>query len=640
MEQAHEKICRALGSTEPVGFERIKVEHAVGRVLAHDVTANIDSPPFDRSEVDGYAVRSKSTYGAEEDKPVTLKIIGESEVGKIPKIEVGLGEAASIATGAPIPRGSNAVVMIEYSKKAEDSVAIYRSVVPGENVAQTGSDVMVGDLTLKRGTIISPREVGVLTATGHFEVAVYRKPSIAIFSTGNELVPVTSKLEPGKIFDVNGPTIKSMIEEMGAKAEYLGILPDNYESLRNRIEEATSQYDMILTSGSTSAGLGDMIYRVFQNIGEPGVLVHGLRIRPGKPTVVAVAKGKALVGLPGFPVSAMIAFTALVKPLILQLQGLKQTDSSPKVTGEMAFRVETGRGARHYVPVNLVESQDGFAAYPLFGGSGAISTLSLADGYVEVPERKEFVDEGEEVQVRLLSRNLKLAELNIIGSNCPGIDLIIELSGRPTTKQVNVGSTAGWKAVGKGEADIAGTHLLDEDTMTYNIRFMQKYDLHGKATLVRGYSRRHGLTVSKGNPKHIESFRDLLRKDVLFINRNKGSGTRAFIDQNLRKLDADPENNVRGYTYEARTHSAVAAAVSQGRADAGIGIEIFADAYNLDFIPLGEEIFDFLISKQKIDKPSVQGFLRVLRSASFAEKLPLRLRGYNTLPETGKVVAQ
>ena len=640
MEQAHEKICRALGSTEPVGIERITIEHTVGRVLAHDVTAKVDSPPFDRSEVDGYAVRSKSTYGAEEDKPVTLKIIGESAVGKIPKIEVELGEAVSIATGAPIPRNSNAVVMIEYSKKTEDSVTIYRSVVPGENVAQTGSDVMVGDLTLKRGTIISPREVGVLTATGHFEVAVYRKPSIAIFSTGNELVPVTSKLEPGKIFDVNGPTIKSMIEEMGAKADYLGILPDNYESLRSRIDEAISQYDMILTSGSTSAGLGDMIYRVFQNIGEPGVLVHGLRIRPGKPTVAAVAKGKALIGLPGFPVSAMIAFTALVKPLILQLQGLKQTDSGPEVTGKIAFRIETGRGARYYIPVNLVESQDGYAAYPLFGGSGAISTLSLADGYVQVPEKKEFVDEGEEVQVRLLSRNLKLAELNIIGSNCPGIDLIIELSGRPITKQVNVGSTAGWKAVEKGEADIAGTHLLDEETMTYNIKFMQKYDLHGRAILVRGYSRRHGLIVSKGNPKHIEDFKDLLRKNVLFINRNKGSGTRAFIDQNLGKLDNDPENNVRGYTYEARTHSAVAAAVSQGRADAGIAIEIFADAYNLDFIPLGEEIFDFLIPKQKIDKPSVQEFLRVLRSASFAEKLPLRLRGYNTLPETGKVVAQ
>lgn len=629
-----------MGGAQPLGTERVQLREAFGRVLAEDIAAVVDSPPFDRSEVDGYAVRAESTYGAEEDKPVALKIVGEAVVGRLPGSEVQLGEAIEIATGAPIPRGANAVVMVEYTKQRGGSVEVFRSAVPGENVSQTGSDVMFGDVTLRRGTPISPREVAALGAIGYPEVVVYKRPRVAVFSTGDELVPASRKIEPGKIFDVNGPTITSMVNEVGAIAEYLGILPDNYESLKRRIEDAVSRYDMVLTSGSTSAGIGDMIYRVFDALGEPGLIVHGLRIRPGKPTVAAVANGRLVVGLPGFPVSAMMAFSALVKPIITHMLGLRHADAQTLIPARLAFRVQTGRGSKHFVPISLIESEDGYAAYPLFGGSGAVSTLALADGYLEVPEKTEFLDEGEEVQVKLFSRNMKIAELNIIGSNCPGIELLIDLSGRPNVKLVNVGSTGGWLAVKKGEADVAGTHLLDEATMTYNVRFMEKYALGGKAALVRGYGRRQGFLLLKGNPKHIESFKDLLRKDVMFINRNVGSGTRVFIDYHLRKFTGNPAENVGGYTYEAKTHSAVAAAVAHGRADVGVAIEAMSDAYSLDFVPLGEEIFDFLIPKQKMRKPSVSEFLRVLKSAAFARELPSRIRGYTTLPDTGKIIAE
>lgn len=640
VEEALQKLRQVLGGGKTLGTEEVQLRDAVGRVLAEDVAANVDSPPFDRSEVDGYAVRSESTYGAEEDRPVKLRVVGESTVGRLPAVEVGLGEAVAIATGAPIPRGANAVVMIEYTKEESRAMLIHRSVVAGENVSQTGSDVMFGDVTLRRGIVISPREVGVLAAIGYSGVSVYKQPRVAVFSTGDELVSVTSKLEPGMVFDINGPTITAMLNEAGALADYLGILTDDFESLKKKIADAISHYDVVVTSGSTSAGRGDMIYKVFDSLGEPGMIVHGLRIRPGKPTVAAVARGKLIVGLPGFPVSAMMALSAIVRPLITEMLGLRETDARPAISAKLAFRVETGRGARHFIPISLVESQNAFAAYPLFGGSGAISTMSLADGYLEVPENREFVDEGEDVEVKLFSRQLKITGLNIIGSHCPGIDLILELSGRSDAKLVNVGSTAGWLAVKKGEADIAGTHLLDEATMSYNVTFMEKYGLRGKAILVRGYSRRQGFLLPNGNPKHIEGFKDLLRDDVMFINRNTGSGTRTFIDFHLMRLDPKASEHVRGYTHEAKTHSAVAAAVAHGRADVGVAIEAFAKAYNLGFILLGEEIFDFVIPRNKITKPAVEEFLRALAGRTFAKELPSRLLGYATLPETGKIIAQ
>lgn len=638
-EAAVEKVLRFLpGQTTET--EEIPLDRALNRTLAIDYPAAVDSPPFDRSEVDGYAVDAKSTYGAEEDKPLNLKVIGEAEVGHTTNFEVQKAEAAYIATGAPIPRGANAVVMVEYTKKEQDDVLIYRSLVPGENFAQTGSDVMVGDVTLRSGTVISPREIAMLAALGYSRVEVYRRLKVAVYSTGDELVKPGEKLQPAKIFDANGPIILSMLQELGLDGEYLGILRDEYGAIKYELMSALQKYDVVLTSGSTSAGTGDFVYRILNDIGKPGIVVHGLKIKPGKPTVAAVVDDKLVVGLPGFPVSAMVAFSVFASPILRKLARMPSSFAMTTVPARMAIRMQAGKGKREYIPVNVVTSARGLVAYPQLAGSGSVSTLAMADGFVEAQENREYVEMDEPVQVSLFSSKLALSDLDIIGSHCPGIDILLELSRQTNAKIVNVGSIGGWHAVKRGEADIAGTHLLNDESLEYNITFLDSFELNKKALLIRGYSRTQGFVVPKGNPKGIKSFQDLSRDDVVIINRNIGSGTRAFIDHNLKLLDEDPAKPIRGYDHEAKTHSAVAAAVAQGRADVGVAVKVYALSYGLDFIPLDEEIFDFLIPKERLEKMSVQRFLETLRSPRLADELSGRLPGYASLPETGRVIAE
>jgi molybdenum cofactor synthesis domain-containing protein len=642
IDEALLKLDKALGGLKPLGSERVALDEALGRILAQPIEAKVDSPPFDRSEVDGYAVEARSVYGAEEDKPLRLKIVGESKIGALPRMAVSQGEAVEIATGAPLPRGANAVVMVEYTKEEGDgAILVYRSLVPGENVSQAGSDVMVGDMALRQGITLTHREIAVLAALGYGDVAVQRRPRVAILSTGDELVMPGAILPPGKIYDVNGVAISQMVRELGAWPRYIGIVPDSHEGLREAMGEALEDCDLLLTSGSTSAGLGDMIYRIFDELGKPGVVVHGLKIKPGKPTVAAVLNGKLAVGLPGFPVSAMIAFSVFVQPMLLKLMGLRAPPQIWSQRARLAHGIQAGRGRREYIPVNLVSSPEGLVAYPLLKGSGATSTLALADGFIEVAERRESLEEGELVGIRLFSPQVQLAELAIIGSHCPGVDLLLELRGDVEAKVINVGSTGGWLAVKRGEADIAGTHLLDAESLVYNLPFLSKYDLKGKAELFRGYARRQGLLVAKGNPKGIRSFQDFSRGDVIVINRNAGSGTRALIDHHLREVGVKPEEGgIRGYDHEAKTHSAVAAAIAQGRADVGVSLKAYAVAYDLEFLPLGEEIYDFLIAKDRLDKRAVKGFLQTLASKEFAEALSRRLKGYRVLPETGNRISE
>ncbi|TLN14235.1 molybdopterin biosynthesis protein, partial [bacterium] len=468
IDEALLKVDEALGGVRPLGSEKAALDEALGRVLAQSIEAKVDSPPFDRSEVDGYAVEASSVYGAEEDRPIRLKVVGESRVGALPQVSVSEGEAVEIATGAPMPRGANAVVMVEYSKEELDgSVLVYRSLVPGENVAQAGSDVMVGDMALRQGILLTHREIAVIAALGHDDVVVYRRPRVAVLSTGDELARPGDLLAPGKIYDVNGVAISQMMKELGASPQYFGIVPDDYGDLKRVIEEALASHDLVLTSGSTSAGLGDVIYKIFDELGEPGVVVHGLKIRPGKPTVAAVINGKLAVGLPGFPVSAMIAFSVFVQPMLLKMMGLRASPKSWSERARLAHAVQAGRGRREYIPVNLVTAPEGLVAYPLLKGSGSTSTLAMADGFIEVEEMRESLEEGEMVGVRLFSSRVQLADLTIIGSHCPGVDLVLELMGKMEAKVINVGSTGGWLAVKRGEADIAGTHLLDAESLVY-----------------------------------------------------------------------------------------------------------------------------------------------------------------------------
>lgn len=628
--------------------EVIPLPRAVGRVLAEDVTAPIDVPPFDRAAMDGYALKAADTFYSEEEKPSTLKLLGYVLAGEKKKIELSAGECAGIATGAPIPKGANAVVMVEYTHREKDRVKIYRPVAPGENIMAAGSDIMQGELILRAGAVLSPRETGVLAALGITRVPVYKKPRAALISTGDEILEPGSDLEYGKIYDVNARAIGDAVVENGGEVEFLGIVEDKPEPLLRKLKEAVAgDYDLILTSGGTSAGIGDLSYRVFDELGKPGVVVHGIAIKPGKPTIIAFARGKPIFGLPGYPTSAMIIFDVFVAPILRGLAGLGKK-SLKKIKAKAAMRLYSGRGRYEYLLVNLVKGLgEEYSAYPLLTGSGAITTLAEADGFIEIPANTEMIAEGTILDVTLLSDTIKPADLTIIGSHCIGIDLILSTAANVaplSAKVINVGSSGGLAAVRRGESDISGTHLIDESTGEYNFPFLRKLVVADKAYLVRGYDREQGFLIAKGNPNGIEGIQDMFRSDVSFINRNPGSGTRVLLDLELAKLAEEKGTDLKavvekisGYEIEAKSHSAVAAAVAFGRADMGLAIKTVAEHYSLDFIPLREEKYDFAIPKDRIDKPAVKRFLDVLRSKEFSRELE-KTPGLKTNSETGKII--
>ena len=633
----------------PRGFEEVPLHEAHGRVLAEDVFSTIDVPGFDRATMDGYALRANDTFGAEEDKPVRLRVTAHVEAGDRPTVKAAFGEAVEIATGAPMPEGADAVVMVEYTQQTDGEVKVWRSVVPGENVMPAGTDIAAGERVLLQGQRITSREMGVIAALGLRAVKVYLKPVVAIISTGKELAEPGEKLSYGRIYDVNANSIAGAVHECGGISKFLGIVPDNEEAMKEKIEQALEKSDVVLTSGSTSAGVGDLLHTVINTLGKPGILVHGLSVKPGKPTIVAVVDGKPVFGLPGYPTSALIIFSLLVQPIIRGIAGLPEAEKASSLGAEVASRIFSAKGRSELLPVHVVRGEpEGYFVYPTSGGSGAITSLAMADGFVEIPSGREFLDEGELVQVKLFSKDFRVADLVFIGSHCIGVDLLLrdvrvrfpEFS----CKIVNVGSTGGLHAVGRGEADVAGIHILDESTGEYNKPSLKRYGLSGKAVLVHGYDREQGFIVAKGNPKSIGEFKDLLRKDVVFINRNRGSGTRILVDMHLKrvaeKLEVGFEEippKISGYMIEAKSHSAVAAAISHGRADVGVGLKAAAKIYGLEFIPIAKEKYDFVIPRGRIEKEAIKRFVEVLKSKEFSDNLAKNAAGLTTTSRTGLV---
>ncbi|MEM0504773.1 MAG: molybdopterin biosynthesis protein [Sulfolobales archaeon] len=626
---------------EPLGVEVVGLRESLWRVLAEDVVAPVDVPPFDRSEVDGYAIISSDVVGAEEDSPVRLRVVGCSRIGEPSLVEVGFGEAVEVDTGAVIPRGADAVVMVEYCRRVGDEVYVYRSVSPGENIAFTGGDVMRGDLILGRGTLITPRELPLIAAVGLDRVAVFKRPRVGLVSIGSELRYPGESLRLGEIFDVNTYSISALLKELRLDTTIYGIVSDDYDSVYSIISKMLNENDIVITSGGTSAGFTDVTYRVINDLGSPGVVIHGLKVRPGKPTIFGVVNGKLVIGLPGFPLSAVMIFNVVVKPLLLRIMGL-DAKVERKIPSIIAEKVLGGKGREHLIPVVLVSRGNELTSYPVPTASGSISVFEVADGFIRVPENVGFINEGERVDTYLLSNDVMPADLVMIGSHDYGINVALSLlKPRPNAKVVNVGSLAGLIIVGKGGSDIAGTHLLDEETNTYNLPFLDRLGLRSKVVLIRGYARKVGLIIQRGNPKNIKGVEDLLRSDVVLINRNRGSGTRTLLDMFLKNLAKEYGTDfrevvrkIKGYTVEAKTHTAVAAAVAQGRADVGLGIEVAAEMYGLNFIPLRDEHYDFAINTLSLDKPVVKGFIDVLKSDEFKDRLR-RLRGYEVPNDVG-----
>jgi putative molybdopterin biosynthesis protein len=601
--------------------EQVPLSQCYGRVLAANVSSKVDVPGFDRASMDGYAVKAKDTWGADEEEPKSLKLAGIIPAGKPPSITVESGTAAEIATGAVMPRGANAVVMVEQTDTAGETVNVRKPVSPGENVMHTGADVMMGELVLREGTRLTPREISVLAAVGLSAVSVYRRPQVGIISTGDEIAAPGTELKPGQIYDVNAYAVGAGVVENGGMPVYLGIVRDEPLAFRNALLEASKQVDVILTSGSTSAGASDMMFGTVAGMGK--VLVHGIKIKPGKPTIIGEANRRPFIGLPGYPSSALTIFNEVAAPLIRHMAGLRETEL-PRARAHMAVRTQSEGGREVLQPVGLIRTADGsLAAYPIEKGSGAVTSLLDADGYVEIGEHTHVLEEGEPVEVTLFSEKIAFPDLLIIGSHCLGIDVIAEMMADKgySVRSINVGSAGGLRAIRKGIADVAGVHLLDESGV-YNLPFLAGIE----GDLVKGYVRQQGIILPKGNPQHIRGIADLIGKRI--VNRTAGSGTRTLFDLELKKLAAARHvpadeliDAIEGYDVEAKTHSAVASAILSGKADAGLGIRTVADQNGLDFMQLQDEEYDFVIRRQQAGKPAIKAFLEILRSENFRSRL-------------------
>jgi putative molybdopterin biosynthesis protein len=598
--------------------ETVELAESLGRVLAEDIRAEVDVPGFDRSNMDGFAVRAEDTFGASEAEPSRLRCNAESiATGVEPKQEVTKGTATSIATGGMLPRGADAVVPVE-STDLEDagrSVVVRRATVPGGAVSFAGTDMGRGETVLFSGVRLSSRETGVLAAIGRDRVPVVRRPRVAILSTGDEIVAPGAPMRPGLVYDSNARILADAVREIGGEPCFAGTIRDDEEALREGLSRALAGADVVLLSGGTSKGEGDLCARVVGEL-EPGILVHGVALKPGKPICLAAAGRRPVVILPGFPTSAVFTFHELVAPLIRRLAGLP-ADRRESVSARIALRTVSEHGRLEYLLVGLVpEAGGGFAAYPMGKGSGSVTAFSRADGFVRIPRNVERLEAGEPVEVTLIGRELRVADLVVIGSHCAGLDLLASSLAREgfALKLMAVGSQGGLAAAKRGECDVAPIHLLDAASGRYNEPFLSE-----GLTLVPGYGRMQGVVTRAEETRCVE---DLLADPALrMVNRNRGSGTRVVIDELLAG------RRPPGFAYEPRSHHAVAAAVTQGRADWGVTIETIAREAGLRFRPLRTEQYDFVVPEDRLARPAVAALRRLLESGSEMRR-QLEARGF------------
>ncbi|MGE4001940.1 MAG: molybdopterin biosynthesis protein [Planctomycetaceae bacterium] len=622
---------------KPLGSEGVALSAALRRILAEDIVSTVDVPAFDRSNVDGFAIQAADSAGAEEESPQRVRLNDEVlSPGVRPEIQVERGTATTIATGGMLPRGADAVLMVEHSEitGSRDGAVleIRRNIPPGENVTSAGTDIARGETVLRAGQLLTSRELGVLAAVGRDRVNVYRRPRVAILSTGDEVVPPGQPLPTGSVYDSNAAILGAAIEELGGEPVHLGIVPDDEARLEAALGQALQQ-DVVVLSGGTSKGAGDLSYRIVARLGAPGIVAHGVALKPGKPICLAVVNGKPMVILPGFPTSAIFTFHEFVAPVIRALGGqpLERRDT---VRATLPMRVNSQRGRTEYLLVSLLQRAGGLAAYPMGKGSGSVTTFSQADGFITIDQHTEILPEGRDVEVTLLDREIAPADLAVVTSHCVGLDLLLSrlVERGFRVKSMNVGSSGALAATRRGECDLAGIHLLDAATGEYNRPFV---DAAGEAVeLVPGYGRMQCLVFRAGDGRFAgRSANDALAAALgdpqcRLVNRNPGSGTRMLLDRLLASVretvsgPGEPSAPLpSGYGVQVRSHNAVCAAVKDGRADWGVAIDIVARMYELATIPLQEERFDFVIPRSRRTRPAVQAFVELLNDAAVQAEL-------------------
>jgi len=611
-------ISSNLASLIQLGTEMVPVIRASGRVTAEPLFAKISSPPFHCAAMDGIAVRAESTYGATEDTPKRLVINKE---------------VFFVNTGNPIPTGVDAVIMIEEVHQIDsERVEIREAAHPWQHVRSIGEDIVATEMVFPENHKITPYDIGALLASGHREARVKKKPRVLILPTGSELI------EPGEInlseplsntIESNSYILSGLVLEDGGEPVRHSIVKDDFSKIREALLSNYEGVDLILIVAGSSAGSEDYTRSIVEESGE--VYAHGISMMPGKPTLLGRFKDRPIIGIPGYPVSAIMAYEELVRPLLYQVLHLIRPERL-KITVLPTRKIPSKLGTEEFLRVKAGRVGERFYASSLPRGSGIITSLTKADGIIRIPALSEGLDENQEIELELL-RPLEevLNTVVMVGSHDLTLDLLANLLGKfyPPIflSSHSVGSLGGILALKSGICHMAGLHLLDPDTGEYNLPYIQNYLKGMEVKVINLVHREQGLIVQRKNLKGLTGLRDLLRKDILFINRQKGSGTRILLDHELRGLSIDP-NQIKGYEKEEFTHMAVASLVASGRVDAGLGILSAAKAMNLYFIPVAKERYDLVIPSIHFEDEKIGKVIETVRSRKFKEEV-LRMGGYD-----------
>ena len=595
-----------------VKTELIDIREARGRVTAAPVIAKLSSPNHNAAAMDGIMVIAGKTFSANEANPVILNRGTDFEY---------------INTGHLIVEPYDSVIMIEdVIELNSEQVKIMVQAAPWQHIRPIGEDIVSGEMILPENHFIRPMDMGAVLSGGVTAVTVYEKIRVGIIPTGNEITDNYGGLAKGKIFDTNSWTFQAIVEELGGIAERISPVEDDYDKLKNAIAELAERNHMVIINAGSSAGSKDYTAQLIGDLGE--LVLHGIAIKPGKPTILGMIGPKPVIGVPGYPGSAFLVFEEIVSPVIRALQRRK-TERPPLAKAIVSRRIVSSLKYREYIRVKLGKVGDKLIATPLNRGAGVTMALVKADGILVIPKNSEGYEAGESAPVELVNDMDSIENTLVsIGSHDLIMDYIGSILARKgqTLSSAHVGSMGGIMAIKRGEAHMAPIHLLDEETGEYNQSYLDKYLAQEEVELVKGVRREQGFMLAKGNPKRINHIGDLKKSDVTFVNRQKGSGTRILTDYLLKQSGVD-SSEIRGYDRDMTTHMAVAAAVESGTADVGIGVSSAARAMGLDFISIGFEEYDFVIPKKYMETVGVKNFLQVLRSPEF-EKILKELGGY------------
>lgn len=596
---------------------------ALSRITGEPVFARLSSPLYHSCAMDGIATRSHLTFGASETNPRRLRL-GE--------------DAVFVDTGDPLPKGFDSVIMVEdLIETTEDSVTIIAPSKPWQHVRTVGEDIVATELVLPENHKIRAQDLGALLAAGVTQVMARRKPKVVIIPTGDELVLPGVTPETGDIIEFNSRIIGGLVQEWGGEPVFWDVVPDEPEALTEAVRKASLSADIVVVNAGSSAGSEDYTADIVKSIGE--LFVHGVAIKPGKPTILGIVAGKPFLGIPGYPVSAALSCELFLLPLLAKMLGRK-VEERKKINAISARRIVSVPGMDEFVRVKVGKVRGRYVASPLARGAGAIMSLVRADGYIEIPGSSQGILESSEVTVNLL-RDLDEIDNAIvaIGSHDLALDLVGSLlAGKypgVSLSSTHVGSMGGIMAMRRGEAHIAGIHLLDEETGEYNVPYVKRYLDAKDYVLVNLVYREQGLIVASGNPKNIQGVSDIARPGTSFVNRQRGAGTRILLDLELKKLGIG-EDRISGYEHEEYTHMGVAASVANNVADVGLGIRSAAKALGLDFVPIAWERYDLLMTREFLHSSSMDKLFGIISSRQFKDQV-LSLGGYD-VSSSGEVM--